>query len=273
MAEKVALITGASAGLGKATALELARMGWQVVILARPGARAQEALQELKKVSGKVEHLPADLSSMESVRKAAQSFKANHDRLDVLINNAGVYTKERKVTPDGLETMFATNHLGHFLLTHELLPVLKTAGAARVLTVSAPSTVKLNFEDLQGEKKFRSLIAFGASKAGNLLFGQALARKQQAAGITSNLFHPGLVKTDLMNEANFIIRLMTPIVSAPPEKSAAHLAYLASAPELKDITGKFFKGRTEIKFPAYSTDLQIQDRLWEASLKLAGVTE
>jgi NAD(P)-dependent dehydrogenase (short-subunit alcohol dehydrogenase family) len=273
MRGKVCLVTGANAGLGKATALGLAVRGATVVLACRDRAKGEAALAEMRVASGntQVELMVLDLSVLDSVRQMAAAFLRKYDRLDVLINNAAVFKSKRIVTTDGLETMFATNHLGHFLLTNLLLDRLKASATARIITMTAPSTVKLDFDDLQGEKKFNALNAFGASKMCNLLFSFELARRLAGTGVTSNALHPGLVKSNLTREMPFPLRWGTNLVSASPEKAARAVIYLAASPEREGVSGKFIKGQQEIEPDPYARDQQVQRRLWDVSEKLAGI--
>ena len=272
MKGKVCLVTGATSGLGKATAKKLSAMGASVIISSRDKSKGEAVLSEIRSSEGgaaaSVELLQLDLSSMESVRSAAETFTAKHDSLDVLINNAGVFKSHREVTADGLETMFETNHLGPFLLTNLLLGSLKSGAPARIINISAPSTTKLDFDDLQGEKKFSALHAFGASKMGNILFTYELARRLEKTGVTCNVVHPGLMKSNLMKEANPFLRFFFSLMSSPPDRAAEKVAYYASAPELEKETGKFFRGGKPVESSEYSRDPKVQSHLWNVSVEL-----
>jgi NAD(P)-dependent dehydrogenase (short-subunit alcohol dehydrogenase family) len=271
LAGRFCLVTGANGGLGKATARELAKGGAVVVMACRDRARGYAARYELATETGNeaLDLMIVDLSSQQSVRDMAAEFKRKHNRLDVLVNNAAIFKGSRTTSPDGLELMFATNHLGPFLLTTMLLDELKAAGGARIITLTAPSTVKPDFDDLQGERKFRATQSFGASKTCNLLFTYELARRLAGTGATANAFHPGLMRSGLMNEAPAPVRWMLYLASSPPERAARDLAYLASSPEVEGVTGSFFKGRNKIKSSDYSYDKAAQRRLWEESARLA----
>ncbi len=267
---KVCLVTGATGGLGKATAAALARLGATVILACRDQKRGEAARADIISAAGNsaVEVMVVDLAVQESIRHLATVFGEKYDRLDVLINNAAVYKARRETTPNGLELMFAVNHLGPFLLTNLLLDELKASAPARVLVVTAPSTVQLDFDDLQGEKRFRSLWAFGASKMCNLLFTYELARRLEGTGVTVNAVHPGLVKSNLMREGPLVMRWATRLVSATPEKAATSLAYLASSPEMAGVSGKFLKDKKEIESIPYSHDKSVQSRLWDLSSAL-----
>jgi NAD(P)-dependent dehydrogenase (short-subunit alcohol dehydrogenase family) len=201
----------------------------------------------------------------------AERFAAGYDRLDALIHTAAVFSSSRKVTPEGWELMFATNHLGPFLLTRLLLDMQGKTGPRRVIVVTAPSTTQVDFDDPQGQRRFRALWAFGASKMCNLLFTYALARRLQGSGRTANAFHPGLVKSSLMKEAPAAIRMLTNIFSSPPHRAATSLVSLATSPQNDSVSGKFFKGAQEIRSSPYSLDVANQERLWEISARLVGL--
>ena len=206
----------------------------------------------------------------DSIRSAVTEFENRYDHLDVLINNAAVFTRQRTITADGYETMFATNHLGPFLLTNLLLERLKAATSARILTVTAPSTTKIALEDLQAEQKFSAMRVFGASKACNLLFTYDLAHRLAGTTVTVNAFYPGIVKTPLMREAPAPLRWLNPVFGQSPEPVAQSVVYYASSPEVQGMTGLLFnKSRQSINSSPYTKDWAVQQRLWEASLALA----
>jgi NAD(P)-dependent dehydrogenase (short-subunit alcohol dehydrogenase family) len=273
MNDKVCLITGANRGLGKATAVALARLGAMVILACRDQDRGERARAEVISATGnpRVALMLVDLSLQESIRQMGSAFIQKYDHLDVLINNATIYTSQRRITPDGLETMFATNHIGPFLLTNLLLNKLKTSPSARVLVLTAPSTTPLDFDNLQGEKRFASLRAFGVTKMCNLLFTYELARRLEGTSITVNAVHPGLMKSHLMKEAPLALHWLTQLASSPPEKPASKLAHLALSPEMAGITGKFLTLGKAIESNQYSHDQSIQRRLWDISVALTGL--
>jgi retinol dehydrogenase 14 len=202
-----------------------------------------------------------DLSLQHSVRSMVAGFEERYDHLDVLINNAGIFKNRRAITADGLETMFATNHLGPFLLTNLLLDKLKNSASAGVLSITAPSTTPLNFN---------AYTAFGASKMCNLLFTYELARRLEGTHVTANAIHPGLVKSGIMKEAAPPIRWFTYLISTAPRKAAETPVYYASSPEVEGMTGLFFRGRQVIQSNSYSTNVEVQKRLWDVSVALTG---
>lgn len=272
---KICLVSGATAGIGKAVALGLATRGATVVIVARNAAKAEAAIAEIKAQSGneQIDALLADLASQASIRQLAERFKSQHQRLHVLVNIAGVYQPTRTVSPDGLELMFATNHLGYFLLTNLLLDMLKASAPSTILNVTAPSTTKLDFDDLQGERRFRSLRAFGASKMGNLLFTFALARQLEGGGVTVNAYHPGLVRTDLMRPARIPMRWLFGLLNrfaVTPERAAEGLVQLAAA-NAGGTSGQLFHGDKVIDASSYARDEQVQERLWAESARLVSL--
>lgn len=267
---KVCIITGANRGIGKATAEALAQLGATVILACRDKESGEIAKADIISATSNssVELMQVDLSLQESIRKMVTDFGDKYDRLDVLINNAGVYKSQREMTSDGMEMMFATNHLGPFLLTNLLLDKLKASSPARVLVVTAPSTTSVDFDNLQGEKQFNSLRAFGITKMCNLLFTYELSRRLEGSGVTVNAVHPGLAKTNLMQEAPIILRWLTRLTSKTPQKAARSLAYLASSAEMVNTSGKFFKDGKEIESNQYSYDQDVQRRLWDVSAAL-----
>jgi len=272
MQGKICLVTGSTSGLGKATAFALAHQHATVILGCRDKQRGEAVLAEIKAdgPAATVDLLLLDLSVEHSIRTAVREFENRYDHLDVLINNAAVFTRHRTLTADGYETMFATNHLGPFLLTNLLLERLKAANSARILTITAPSTMKIAFEDLQAEQKFSALHAFGASKAANLLFTYDLAHRLASSNVTVNAFYPGIVKTPLMREAPAPLRWLNPVFGQSPEPVAQSVVYYASSPEVQAMTGLFFnKGRQPMDSSPYTKDRAVQQQLWEASMALA----
>jgi NAD(P)-dependent dehydrogenase (short-subunit alcohol dehydrogenase family) len=277
MPKKVYVVTGVTSGIGKALAMDLAKTGERVVIVARDAARGKAVLEEihLATQTADIDLQLCDLSILSSVRNLAEILRSKCETIDVLVNNAGVYKRKRAVTVDGFEEMFAANHLGPFLLTNLVLEKLQAAvqtnGSARVLNLTAPSTVPLNFDDLHGEKTFNSLHAFGATKMANLLFTFELARRLENTGITVNAIHPGLARSGLMKESFFLLRLLTRLTSPPPEKVTGAILQAAAAPEFEKTTGKFLHNGKEIEAPAYAHDRAAQQRLWELSERFSGL--
>ena len=273
VAGKVCMVTGANRGLGKATSIGLAKLGAVVILVCRDEVKGEEAQSEIRRLSGNdsVDLLLCDLSDLNSVRKAAKEFALKHEKLNVLVNAAAIYAPKRALTADGLELMFATNYLGPFLLTNLLLGPLRARSPSRIITLTAPSTTKIDFENLQGEKHFGALTAFGASKMADILFTYELAKRLEGTGVTANALFPGVMKTDLMRYAPWFAKLITAIVGKSPEKGAEAAVYLASSLEVEGITGRFFKGKTISDSNQYSHDTVVQQRLWDDSIKLTGL--
>jgi NAD(P)-dependent dehydrogenase (short-subunit alcohol dehydrogenase family) len=275
MAGRACVVTGSTRGIGRATAEEFAREGARVILVARSEARGRAAAAEIIAGTGNtdVRLLVGDLSSQSSVRTLGTEFAQHYGRLDVLVNAAGVFVKDRQVTPDGFELMFATNQLGPFLLTLLLLPQLKAAGAARLVTVTAPSTVSPRFDDLQGERRFSPLHAFGASKAANLLFTFALARRLEGTGVTVNAYHPGIVRTSLMKDAPLPMRAMTSLLNhirgQKPEDVAPGIVDAATSAVFKDTNGKLIHRGQVVRAP-FEDDIDTQERLFRACEDLTG---
>jgi NAD(P)-dependent dehydrogenase (short-subunit alcohol dehydrogenase family) len=280
---KIVMVTGATSGIGKITAEELARMGATVVAVGRDPARSEEAIRDIKAKSGSqnVHLLLADFASQRSIRKLAEDFKARWDKLHVLVNNAGVTVTRRALTEDGLETTFAVNHLGYFLLTNLLLDVLKASAPARIVNVSsaAHSQGRVNFEDLQGEKKWGALGSYSNSKLANILFTYELARRLEGTGVTANCLHPGVIPgTALAREmpkalvkvAEVLGKIFFFVISV--EEGARTQIYLASSPEVAGVTGKYFIKSAEARSSKASRDTAAAARLWEVSEELTGLT-
>jgi NAD(P)-dependent dehydrogenase (short-subunit alcohol dehydrogenase family) len=276
MENKTVLITGGNAGIGKATAIGLARMGANVIIACRNRERGNMAVEEIKKESGnnKVELLVMDLASQRSVRDAVNEFKTKHDKLHVLINNAGVFLGKREVTEDGVEKTFATNYLGHFLLTHLLLDTLKASAPSRIINVASKHFgIKMNWDDMMLEKKFSTMAAVGPTKLGLVMFTKELAKKLEGTGVTVNSLHPGLVRTTLLKDTSFWIKAFFKIIPhATPAKGAQTSIFLASAPEAANANGKFFSDKKEAPTSAGANDEAQNRKLYEMSMKMAGLS-
>jgi NAD(P)-dependent dehydrogenase (short-subunit alcohol dehydrogenase family) len=275
MNTKVYMVTGVTSGLGKAIALELAKTGETVILVARDSNRAAQVEKEISALSQNpnLDMQLCDLSNLSSVRNLGTILKSRYSNIDVLINNAGIYKKVRGTSVDGYETMFATNHLGPFLLTYMLMDRLLASGTARIINITAPSTTELNFDDLQGERSFNSLNAFGATKMANLLFTFELARRMENTGVTVNAVHPGLVRSGLMKDAFAPVRLLSWLFSAPPSRAAQDVLKLALDPEFEYTNGKFLSRGKVIDPPAYALDPANGVKLWEVSETLTNAME
>lgn len=277
MRGKTCIVTGASAGIGKATARELAARGANVVLVCRDPARGDIAMREVaSQGSGTVELLIADLSSQRDIRRVAREILDAHPRIDVLINNAGGIFGERLLTEDGLEMTFALNHLGYFLLTSLLLERLQASAPARIVNVSsgAHQLGRLDWNNLQGERSFKSLRAYGLSKLANVLFTYELARRLAGTGVTVNCMRPGTVATNFGASGTRLIqrlvRLGRPFMRTP-EQGADTVVWLATAREVEGVTGKYFDDRKDVRSSKISYDEQAARRLWLESERMVGL--
>ena len=281
MQDKVCVVTGANSGIGKVAALDLAARGATVVLVCRNEERGAPVLEEIERggSSGSATLLTADLSSQRQVREAAAAFLERFDRLDVLINNAGVAGwGTRLVTEDGLEATFAINHLAPFILTDLLLDTLKASAPARVITVSSAAhrNSDLDFDDLQGERRYSGFGAYSRSKLANVLFTQELSRRLEGTGVTANCLHPGVVGTGIFRNLPRWLRILfsssSPFVISP-EKGADTLLYLATAPELAEVSGGYFVKRKSVRPSSAAQDAAAARRLWEVSVALTAATD
>lgn len=269
---KTILITGVTGTIAGATAHIIARSGATVVLLARNRDKLEKMKTEISQKSdnNNIDIITADFSDIISLKNAVKEFKQKYNRLDVLVNVAAVYKSKREVTKDNLELMFTTNHLAPFILTNGLLDLLKTSKSARIITVTAPSTTKLNFDDLQGEKQFNALNSFGGSKMMNLMFTYSLASRIEGTGVTSIAFHPGLVKSDLTKEMPSILKFIFGLMAGKPDKAAEMLSRLAIDSKYSNSNGKFYKfNGKEVKSSSYSYDKELQEKLWTISEQLS----
>ena len=269
-ASPVIVLTGATGVIGGATAVVLAKAGATLILPARDQGRAVEVRSSIVQQvpNARIEIVPCDLASLRSVRSAAASIRAAHPNLTGLIHCAGVFTRTRRTSPDGFELVLATNHLGPFLLTEELLTVLEAGAPSRVITVSAPSTSVVNFGDIQSARGFNAYNVYGASKMANLLFAFELARRLAGTGVTSNVFYPGPVKSTLLREASWFVRGLAGLGATPPGEAGAALAWLALDPSLVGVSGRFYRLRVPRATTQYAHTPKIQQRLWEVSEQL-----
>jgi len=273
---RICLVTGATRGIGRATAEGLARMGAQVLLHGRDSASVGAVCREMVRY-GQVAGVVGDFSSLAAVRKLAKDVAAQHPRLDVLVNNAGIGALRRETTADGFERVFAVNHLAPFLLTNLLLERLKASPAARVVTVSsmAHRGAALDFDDLNWERrKYGGLKAYGASKLANILFTAELARRLAGSRVTANCLHPGVVATNIFTRMGIGGRVFTLLfrpLMLSPGNGAKTSVYLASSPEVANVTGKFFDKCREVAPTPAAQDAAAARRLWEISERLTGL--
>jgi retinol dehydrogenase-14 len=280
MAGKVVLITGGTGGIGRATAIGLAKMGARVGVTGRDPARAERAAADIRTASRNpaVDAFAADLSSQVAVRHLAAAVLNAYPRLDVLINNVGGFWAHRHPTADGLEHTFALNHLAPFLLTNLLLDRLKANAPARVVNVSsgAQSMGRIEFEDLQGVRHYSGQRAYNQSKLATVMFTNELARRLEGTGVTANSLRPGVVRTNFGAEDQarwfaVVSRVILPFLKTPAQGAETPI-YLASSADMASVTGKFFANRTPRTANKVAYDADKTARLWRVSADLVGVT-
>jgi retinol dehydrogenase 12 len=274
---EVCVVTGATSGIGRATAAALARRGAQVVLVGRDRVRGEAAAAQVAAAGGPTPRLEvADLASMGQVRSLAERLAAL-GRIDVLVNNAGLLAGERRVTADGLDEVFAVNHLAPFLLTNLLLGQLAAAGSGRVITVTsdAHAAARLDLDDLQLEHGWQSWRAYANSKLANILFTRELARRLEGGAVTANCAHPGLVRTRFGRETRLPMRaavtLARPFMLSP-RRGARTIVYLATSSEVAGATGGYY-ARSQLREPSPAArDDAVARRLWQLSEELTGLS-
>ena len=272
---KVVLVTGSTDGIGKQTAYSLASKGAIVLLHGRNSLRGEKVQEEIHSATGNIslQFFQAELSSAKDFRKLADQIKESHDRLDVLINNAGTFQQERRLNDDGLEKTFAINYLAQFRLVHELLDLLKRSASgnasgnasSRIVNVASIAhwnASAMDWSNLQGEKRYDGFEAYARSKLAVVLFTYALAMRLEGTGVTANCLHPGVIKTKLLR-AGF-----GDYPGDTPENGAKTSVYLASSPEVEGISGRYFEKCKPMRSSPISYDLELQERLWQISTEL-----
>jgi NAD(P)-dependent dehydrogenase (short-subunit alcohol dehydrogenase family) len=270
------VVTGASRGIGRETALALGRMGADLSLVVRDPARGKAVAEEVRALGAEVDVFVADLSSMADIRRMAKELLAKHDRIDVLVNNAGALLMDRQVTKDGYEATFATNHLGYFLLTELLLDAVKKAPAGRIVNVASEAHHRgtIDFDDLMSEKGYAGWRAYGASKLANILFTSELARRLEGTGVTVNSLHPGVIASGFALNNKGVVgtvwKLMSPFLMSS-ENGAKTTVFLATDASVATVSGKYFS-KSKLKTPSREArDVSVAKRLWEISEKLVRV--
>ena len=278
MTGRVCVVTGASSGIGRATAGALRRMGATLALVCRDRGRGEEALAGLRAERGEaaVALFLADLSSQADIRRLAAELCERYPAIHVLVNNAGVVNLRRSTTVDGIEAVFAVNHLAYFLLTHLLLDRLRGSAPARIVNVASDAHRfgTLDLDDLDHARRYRAMRVYGASKLANILFTYELARRLDGTGVTANCLHPGAVATRLGQNngrlATAITRLLRPFFRTP-EQGAATAIYLASSPAVEGLSGKYFVDCREARSSRTTYDTELARRLWDASARLTAL--
>ncbi len=280
MENKICVITGATAGIGKAAALALAGKGARVVLVSRNEAKGQRVKREIIQQTGneRIDFFRADLSLLKEVRRVAGEIQRKIDRIDVLLNNAGAFFNNKILTEEGFEKTFALNHLNYFLLTRELLGLLKEAPAGRIVNVAsdAHQGVEIDFDNLNGEKEYSGWKAYQRSKLANIMFTYHLAEEIKGTKLTANCLHPGFVKTSFGNNnrglVGFGLRLAKALAAIRISKGADTSIYLASSPEVEGVSGRYFVKRKPARSSKASYDITAIQRLWEISEEMVAAT-
>ncbi len=272
---KTAIITGATSGIGRMAALNLAARGAILVLPARSMEKGEALKKEIqdKNPGAVVELMPCDLASMNDIREFADAFRAKHDRLHILINNAGIWEMKRRESADGIELNFAVNHLAPFLLTNLLLDIIKDSAPARIVNVSSMihKRTRMKFNDLEKKKRWSSMHAYAQSKLANVLFTRKLARDLEGSGVTVNCLHPGVVNTRLFDQMpSFMLKVFQWFMISP-EKGAQTTIHLATSPALNGISGEYFAKNKVAKTTRHAKDMKVAEQLWEASEVYCGL--
>ena len=275
---KVCLITGATSGIGKASAMQLASMGAEIVFVARNKEKAEKLKEALKASTGKdATSIIADLSSQEEVKRAAGEFLSLNKPLHILLNNAGIVNTTRKETVDGFEEVFAVNHLAYYAFTVMLMNKLIENGPSRIVNVasSAHTFIKeLDFEDLQSKNDYKTMQAYGKSKLANILFTRELAERLEGKGVTVNCLHPGVVDTEIISSNSLFLKLLTTLVKPffrNPDKGAETSVYLCTSPEVEKETGGYYSDCKIEKISAAARSKENASKLWQVSSQLTGI--
>ena len=284
MKESVCLITGATSGIGRATAYEMAKRKYTVVVAGRNRQKCASTVESIIKVTGNqfVDYLVADLSSQEDIHSLSQQFQKKYARLDVLVNNAGTIAWTHQLTMDGIELTFALNHLSYFLLTNLLLDILISSAPARIINVSSTAhlNAEIKLEDIQNPRIYRGFRAYCQSKLANILFTYEIARRLQGTGLSVNAVHPGIVATNLPANGKVplgwvtrpILRSMLAIVGSNTNQGIETVVHLATSPDVADVTGKYFVDGIETHSSKASYDANLATKLWELSCYLTSLT-
>lgn len=281
MQNKTVLVTGATSGIGQATAAGLAKLGAQVIITGRNRQRGEAAVTEIQQASGNpdIAFLPADMTSLAAVNQLAEQVIATYSRLDVLVNNVGMVVRTRQLTVDGIELNFAVNHLAAFLLTHRLLPLLRQSAPARVVNVTGGTLGSIHLDNLQAEQPgYIGFMAYSHSKSILMAASYEFAQRLRGTGVTVNVAYPGSVLTTNMGRQPTTlpkwmaipVTMMRRVFDMTPEEAAQSSIYLASSPEVEGVTGQYFNKKSRnIRWPQAVFDDVIRQAVWETSERLA----
>jgi NAD(P)-dependent dehydrogenase (short-subunit alcohol dehydrogenase family) len=267
---KIIVITGATSGIGKETAIGLAKLGATIVMTTRDDARGKEIKNEIIKTTGNksIDVFHCDLASFESIRNFCTKFKTKYNQLHVLINNAGTWDFKRRESKDSIENIFATNYLAPFLMTNLLLDVIQKSKPARIINVtSGLHSGTINFDDIEFKHNFSGMKAYGQSKLAIILFTRLLSEKLKGTGVTVNCVHPGMNRTNLGRDAGTFSKIGFKLLGKDPKKGAETSICLASSKELEDITGEYFVNKKIKQSSKESYDMDLAKKLWDISTK------
>jgi len=271
------MITGANSGIGKATAIGLAKMGATIVMVCRNKERGEQALKDIRRKSNNesVYLVLADLSSQKAIHQLVKDFKEKYQHLHVLINNAGLNLSKRILTEDGIETTLAVNYLAPFLLCNLLLDPLEAGKPARIVNITSSVQAKsIDFDNLNGEKHYRQLKVYAMSKLAVIIFTYEFARRFDGNGVTINCLHPGYVRTNMIRNFRKFVKYFFPFISLfvrSPKRGAKTSIYCASSPKVEGVSGKYFKKRKEAKSVKASYDEELAKELWDVSVELTNL--
>jgi NAD(P)-dependent dehydrogenase (short-subunit alcohol dehydrogenase family) len=280
MQGKVCLVTGATSGIGEITARELARLGAHVAIVGRSAEKCATTVAQIKAATGAtaVDSFTADLSARSELHRLAQQLQERLPRLDVVVNNAGAMFWHRTVGADGIEKTLALNHFSYFVLTSLLLPLLRQSAPARIVNVAsdAHKGVTINFDDIEFKERYSGWKAYQQSKLANILFTYELARRLEGTSVTANTLHPGFVRTNFLEvfkeaPAGWLLTRIMPLFAISPEEGARTSIYLASAPEVEKVSGRYFVKQKAVESSTASRDRGAAERLWQLSEAISGV--
>lgn len=290
MDDQVCMVTGATSGIGLATAQALAKQGATVVLVGRNAEKGSRKVSQIREATGnaKVSFMLADLSVQEEIQQLTQKFKDKFSRLDVLVNNVGGFFMSRQLSlyeplsADGIEMTWALNYLGVFLLTHLLLDLLQESAPARIVNVSSDMhrRAELHLDNLGLEGEYSAQEAYGQAKLALVLFTFELARRLAGTGVTANAVHPGFVATELWTKGGTLFQILGPLlmpliklIARSPEEGAETVIYLAASPEVKGVTGKYFVDKEQVRAATVAYDSEVAQRLWEISVQMAGLED
>lgn len=265
---KTVLITGATSGVGKSLSKICAKAGYEVIMVGRNRKKAEVAFRDVTSCSGSklVRLFLADLSSLKEIEKLANEVKSNYKNLNVLVNNAGLSLPKRELSIDGIEKVFATNHIGYFLLTKLLLDLLKSSAPSRIINIASEAHSEINFNDIMSERNYHQLRTYGSSKSGNIMFTYELAEKLKGSNVTVNCLHPGVVRTRIYDNVPFITKILISVIKPffiSADKSAEYIYPLVSAEQFRNVTGKYFiKGKEKLS-KEFTFNKEFQKKLWE----------